>query len=205
MKETDRDTGGEHTEHHVVVQLISSRLRAHGDSPSRRRRAWYGGSLLVVLLSEGEGARPSSASSSPLTAAAALIGPKRKICWTDGEGRTFKQGLDTLSRRERMLLFTEGADGPEPLLPGGAEIAHAMTSGGSAAVLAAAPASSRATLDAAIHSAGGGALGTTFPQRHRIPTTRPATAEELVLFGGRLCMVPAARGFTVRCPGCRAM
>jgi hypothetical protein len=50
----------------------------------------------------------------------------------------------------------------DALLPGGAELAHAVTSGGSAAVLAAAPAGSRATLDAAIHSAVGGALGTTF-------------------------------------------
>ncbi|MEU0213068.1 MFS transporter [Streptomyces canus] len=50
----------------------------------------------------------------------------------------------------------------DALMPGGAEIAHAVTSGGSAAVLAAAPAGSRATLDTAIHSAVGGALGTTF-------------------------------------------
>ncbi|RKS68525.1 EmrB/QacA subfamily drug resistance transporter [Motilibacter peucedani] len=50
----------------------------------------------------------------------------------------------------------------DALLPGGADLAHAVSSGGSASVLAAAPASSRASLDAAIHSAVGGALGTTF-------------------------------------------
>jgi hypothetical protein len=50
----------------------------------------------------------------------------------------------------------------DALLPGGAELAHGVTSGGSAAVLAAAPAGSRPSLDAAIHSAVGGALGTTF-------------------------------------------
>jgi EmrB/QacA subfamily drug resistance transporter len=50
----------------------------------------------------------------------------------------------------------------DALLPGGADVAHAVTSGGSAAVLAAAPAGSRATLDGAIHAAVGGALGTTF-------------------------------------------
>jgi hypothetical protein len=50
----------------------------------------------------------------------------------------------------------------DALLPGGADQAHEVTSGGSAAVLAAAPAGSRATVDAAIHAAVGGALGTTF-------------------------------------------
>jgi EmrB/QacA subfamily drug resistance transporter len=50
----------------------------------------------------------------------------------------------------------------DALLPGGADVAHEVTSGGSSAVLRGAPAGSRAALDAAIHSAVGGALGTTF-------------------------------------------
>jgi EmrB/QacA subfamily drug resistance transporter len=50
----------------------------------------------------------------------------------------------------------------DSLLPGGADLAHGVTSGASAAVLAAAPAGSRAALDASIHAAVGGALGTVF-------------------------------------------
>ncbi|MFG3052541.1 hypothetical protein ACGFZP_16495 [Kitasatospora sp. NPDC048239] len=42
-------------------------------------------------------------------------GSGRKVRWTERTGRTFEQGLDTLTWRDRMLLFTEGIDGPEPL------------------------------------------------------------------------------------------
>lgn len=42
-------------------------------------------------------------------------GPRLRVRWIDREGRRFEQGLEALGWRERMLLFTEGADGPEPL------------------------------------------------------------------------------------------
>lgn len=41
-------------------------------------------------------------------------GPKRKVRWVDRGGVVFEQLLDRLTWQERMLLFVEGAEGPEP-------------------------------------------------------------------------------------------
>ncbi|MET8629607.1 hypothetical protein ABZW30_38760 [Kitasatospora sp. NPDC004669] len=41
--------------------------------------------------------------------------PRSRVRWADRAGVVFERLLDSLTWRERMLLFTEGPDGPEPL------------------------------------------------------------------------------------------
>ncbi|WP_329143144.1 site-specific integrase [Streptomyces sp. NBC_01456] len=42
-------------------------------------------------------------------------GLRRKVRWRDRDGVLFERPLDSLTWQERATLFTEGADGPEPL------------------------------------------------------------------------------------------
>ncbi|WP_370123752.1 site-specific integrase [Streptacidiphilus sp. MAP12-33] len=42
-------------------------------------------------------------------------GPRPRVRWLDGLGRSFEQPLDRLTWQERTLLFTEGPAGPEPM------------------------------------------------------------------------------------------
>ena len=42
-------------------------------------------------------------------------GPRRMVCWVERNGTVCRQALDRLTWQDRMLLYAEGPQGPEPL------------------------------------------------------------------------------------------